>query len=87
MESGSQSPKRLALRAVLKDVSPIVARLVSVPDCYEIRQLHEVFMATLDWRCDPDFIIRGFSPTIPQPLQPVLREDIQTTAHRADHFP
>ena len=29
MEYSSQRPRRIALRAVLKDVSPIVARLVS----------------------------------------------------------
>jgi hypothetical protein len=50
--------KRLVLRAVLKDVSPIVARVISVPDDLEISELHTVFLSILDWADDPGFIIR-----------------------------
>ncbi len=50
--------KRLVLRAVLKDVSPIVARVVSVTDDLEISELHDVFLSMLDWAHDPGFIIR-----------------------------
>lgn len=49
---------RILLRGVLNDVSPIIARVISVPDTFEIRDLHEVFLAMLNWDYDPDFIIR-----------------------------
>lgn len=58
METLDRPAKRIVFRAVLKEVSPIVARVISVPDSFEINQFHEAFMAVLDWRCDPDFIIR-----------------------------
>ena len=50
--------KRLLLRGVLKEVSPIVARVISVSDDLEISDLHDIFLAMLDWDYDPDFIIR-----------------------------
>jgi hypothetical protein len=49
---------RILLRGVLNDVTPIVARVLSVPDDLDIRDLHDVFLAMLDWDYDPDFIIR-----------------------------
>jgi hypothetical protein len=33
----------LTLRAVLRDVSPMVIRVVSVPDDTELTDLHEIF--------------------------------------------
>src|SRR5713226_233678 len=50
--------KRLILRAVLNDVSPIVARVLSIPDDVEITELHDVFLSMLGWSYDPGFIIR-----------------------------
>jgi hypothetical protein len=50
--------KRLILRAVLNDVSPIVARVIAVPDDLEISDLHEIFLSLLSWTYDPGFIIR-----------------------------
>ena len=59
MEDASQeSTNRLVLRAVLNDVSPIVARVISVPDDLEINDLHDAFMSMLGWEGDPGFIIR-----------------------------
>ena len=55
--SGEQR-NRLVLRAVLKEVSPIVARVISVPDDLEIGDLHNVFLSLLGWKSDPGFIIR-----------------------------
>jgi hypothetical protein len=49
---------RILLRGVLHDVSPIIARVISVPDDLDIRDLHNVFLAMLNWDYDPDFIIR-----------------------------
>ena len=49
---------RLVLRAVLKEVSPIVARVISLPDDFEISDLHDVFLSMLGWEHDPGFIIR-----------------------------
>ena len=55
----SQLPvKRIVLRAVLKGVSPLVARVLSVPDSLALTHFHEAFLAVLGWRSDPDFIIR-----------------------------
>jgi hypothetical protein len=51
--------KRLILRAVLNDVSPIVARVFSIPDDVEITELHEVFLSMLGWQQDLGFIIRA----------------------------
>ena len=39
----------LALRPVLRDVSPIVARVISAPDELEISELHVVLLSMLDW--------------------------------------
>ena len=49
---------RILLRCVLKDVSPIVARVISIPDSFELIDLHDVFLTILDWDYDPEFIIR-----------------------------
>lgn len=59
MGDPSEKPRsRLILRAVLKDVSPIVARVISIPDDLEISDLHDVFLSMLDWKHDPGFVIR-----------------------------
>ena len=50
--------KRLVLRALLKDVNPLVARVISIPDELEIGELHDVFLSMLDWAQGPDFLIR-----------------------------
>ena len=39
--------KRLILRAVLNDVSPTIARGLSIPDDVEITELHDVFLSML----------------------------------------
>lgn len=55
----SEKPRnRLVLRAVLKEVSPVVARVISVSDDLEIYDLHDVFLSMLGWEFDPGFIIR-----------------------------
>jgi hypothetical protein len=48
----------LVLRAVLKDISPIVARVITVSDDLEISRLHDAFLSMLGWAHDPGFIIR-----------------------------
>jgi len=59
MKNTHSSPfKRLVLRAVLNDVSPIVARVISIPDDMEITELHDVFLSMLGWQHDLGFIIR-----------------------------
>jgi len=50
--------KRLILRAVLRDVSPMVIRLISVSDHLPIDDLHDVFRAILAWSGDLGYIIR-----------------------------
>jgi len=50
-----QSFKRLILRVVLRQVSPMIIRLVSVSDQI---QLHDVFRTILGWRGDLGYIIR-----------------------------
>ena len=44
--------KRLILRAVLRDVSPMVARLISVSEDTELSDLHDVFQQVLGWSGD-----------------------------------
>jgi hypothetical protein len=50
--------KRLILRAVLRHVSPIVIRLISVSDHLPIDEFHDVFRAILGWTGDLGYIIR-----------------------------
>ncbi|MEP7308514.1 MAG: hypothetical protein ABJA98_23665 [Acidobacteriota bacterium] len=41
--------KRLILRAVLRDVYPMVIRLVAVPDCVDLADFDDIFHAVLGW--------------------------------------
>jgi Plasmid pRiA4b ORF-3-like protein len=50
--------KRLILRAVLRQVSPMVIRLLSVPDYLELPGFHNVMRAVLGWQGDLGYIIR-----------------------------
>src|SRR5260221_12295695 len=50
--------KRLILRAVLRQVSPMVIRLVSVSDHMPLREFHDVFRIILGWNGDLGYIIR-----------------------------
>jgi len=50
--------KRVILRAVLNDVSPIVARVFAISDDVEITELHDVLLTILGWEHDLGFIIR-----------------------------
>lgn len=52
------SSKRLILRAVLRQVSPMVIRLISVSDHMELPEFHDVFRAILGWDGNPGYIIR-----------------------------
>jgi Plasmid pRiA4b ORF-3-like protein len=49
--------KRLILRAVLRQVSPMV-RLVSVSDRTDLPELHDVFHAILRWSGDLGYLVR-----------------------------
>jgi hypothetical protein len=44
--------KRLILRAILRQVSPMVIRLVSVSDQMELPEFHDIFRAILGWNGD-----------------------------------
>jgi hypothetical protein len=50
--------KRLILRAVLRQVSPMVIRLVSVSDQLELPEFHEIFRTILGWNGDLGYIVR-----------------------------
>src|SRR5271157_1389519 len=50
--------KRLILRAVLRQVSPMVIRLVSVSDQVDLPEFHEIFRAILGWNGDLGYLIR-----------------------------
>jgi len=41
--------KRLILRLVLRDVYPMVIRLIAAPDCLELTGFDEIFHAVLGW--------------------------------------
>ena|ERR1017187_2046171 len=50
--------KRLILRAVLRQMSPMVIRLVSVSDQMQLPEFHEIFRAILGWNGDLGYIVR-----------------------------
>jgi len=50
--------KRLILRAVSRQVSPMIIRLISVPDHLELPKFHNVMRAILGWDGDLGYIIR-----------------------------
>ena len=50
--------KRLILRAVLRQVSPMVICLVSFSDHMPLREFHDVFRIILGWNGDLGYIIR-----------------------------
>jgi hypothetical protein len=50
--------KRLILRAVLRQVSPMVIRLVWVSDRMRLPEFHDVFRIILGWNGDLGYIIR-----------------------------
>src|ERR1700681_1375085 len=50
--------KRLILRAVLRQVNPMVIRLVSVSDHMPLPEFHDVFRIILGWNGDLGYIIR-----------------------------
>lgn len=52
------SSKRLILRAVLRQVSPMVIRLISVSDRLQLPDFHHIFRAILGWDGDLGYIIR-----------------------------
>jgi len=46
----TQTPfKRLILRAVSRKVSPMVIRVLAVPDYFDLSGFDEVFRSVLDW--------------------------------------
>jgi len=46
----SKAPfRRLILRAVLRNVSPMVIRVVAMPDCLDLPDFDEVFRTVLGW--------------------------------------
>ena len=50
--------KRLILRAVLRDVNPMVARLISVSDDTELSDFHDVFQHVMGWSGDLGYSFR-----------------------------
>ncbi len=50
--------KRLILRAVLHQVSPMVIRLISVSDQLQLPDFHDIFRTILGWDGDLGYIIR-----------------------------
>jgi hypothetical protein len=50
--------KRLILGAVLVHVSPMVIRLLSVPDHMDLQDFHQTILAILCWNEDLGYIVR-----------------------------
>lgn len=50
--------KRLVVRAVLRQVRPMVIRLISVSDHMQLPEFHDVFRAILGWHGDLGYVIR-----------------------------
>jgi len=53
-----QSFKRLILRAVLRQLGPMVIRLASVSDQMQLPDFHNVFRTILGWRGDLGYLLR-----------------------------
>jgi hypothetical protein len=65
--------KRIILRAILNDVTPIVARVIAIPDNLEISDLHEVFLSIFGWAYNPGFILQIHAQefnNFPEPARP-----------------
>ncbi len=54
----SISSKRLTLRAVLRDVNPMVIRIVEISDHLRLAEFHDIFRTILGWDGDLGYIIR-----------------------------
>src|SRR3982750_1766636 len=54
----SAFPQRLILRTTLRDVSPMVIRLLSVSDQMQLPEFHYMFRAVLGWSGDLGYILR-----------------------------
>jgi hypothetical protein len=52
------SCKRLILRAVLRHVSPMVIRIVSVSDGMNLPDFNDIFCTVLGWSGDLGYILR-----------------------------
>jgi len=50
--------QRVILRAVLREVSPMVIRVLAVPDDTELADLHEMFQALMGWDQDLGYSFR-----------------------------
>jgi hypothetical protein len=54
----SISSKRLTIRAVLRDVNPMVIRIVEISDQLRLAEFHAIFRTMLGWDGDLGYIIR-----------------------------
>src|SRR3954465_6889898 len=54
----STSSKRLTLRAVLRDVNPMVIRILEISDQLRLAEFHDIFRSILGWNGDLGYIIR-----------------------------
>jgi hypothetical protein len=59
---------RLTLRVVLLKVSPLVARLISVPYDLSLEELHDVLQLVLGW----PKVLRAAKTYANEPLKPAL---------------
>jgi hypothetical protein len=79
--------KRLILRAVLRDVSPMVVRLISVSENTKLSDLHDIFQQVLGWSGDLGYSFRihgkEFNSFRGRPRSKPLRE---FRLHRQEKF-
>lgn len=61
--------QRLTLRAVCLGVSPLIARVLSVPDELSLQELHEVLQLTLGWQGDLFYSFRIHGQEVSQRRQ------------------
>ena len=60
----SISSKRLTLRAVLRDVNPMVIRVVEISDQLRLAEFHDIFRTILGWAGDLGYVLgRGIGMT------------------------
>ena len=80
--------KRLVLRAVLRQVSPVIICMVSVSDQMPLHEFHDVFRTILGWNGDLGYIVRVHGQEINSFRRKTRSKALQDfKLHRQEKFP
>ena len=79
--------KRLIVRAVLRDVYPMVIRLMAVPDFLDLTDFDDIFNAVLGWDSGHRLCIPDTGPGVQQlPAEDSLRKFRDFRLHHQEKF-